>query len=188
MDLSGEMDQRIPLWYRYQNEYTELNQWMEDPSDILQRFEYNLKGIKPVVFEQNGVRTVEYVRVGERLVNDVGILEILSYIDTIFCRNTTLSNITEDEIYRDLQSNMKRFHKLLTPSTLKKWEMHPRHIPRLCLEVENIIFYALKRAKDGKGREFMKSVVQEIRHITEDLSKKKEGFTIPDLFRKKEGE
>lgn len=175
----------------YLNEQNaQLNKWFEDPTDILQRFEMSLRGMKVEEVYDEQAKKMFYRAIpndmDEPKMNEIGIREVIGFIDTnILNRNVTLSDVKKDEVYRDAQSVVFRFHEMVAYN-YRRWELKFEYIPMLCTTVENTCWFAFNRPVDGKNKVFIKGMVQEIIHRNEDITQRKqEGFTLPFLTPKK---
>ena len=176
----------IQNYFAYMNEQNALlNRWFEDPQDIMLEFELSLRGLRigERINPETGKTEKFLIEYSKPKMNEEGINEVMAFIKSnIMNRNLTLSDITNDEMYRDAPSIMERFHVLVWQNW-KKWEIDPKYIGFLILSVENMLMYALARCREGKEKSFLKKTMQEIIHRNEDLTQKKEeGFRIPKLF------
>lgn len=112
-----------------------------DPYIVIERFRRNLRG---EFFSQDEKM---WKKIGKRSANDDGIREIISVLDTYVNRNTLLSNLDDEEIYKITMSLNKELNTLF----YMKWdafEMDIADISLLSTRISDMCFLALKQANN----------------------------------------
>lgn len=165
----------------------QLNKWFEDPSDLIQAFELSLRAKQIMIHRNPKTGKEEYliedIKGDKPKMNEIGIREVISFINTsLLNRNITLSEITKDETYRDVRSVVFRFHELVIQN-YERWGLETNYINTLCLNVENICWFAFNRPVEGKNKRFIRGILQlqEIIHRNEEVGdgNKKKGIELP---------
>jgi hypothetical protein len=112
-----------------------------DPYIVIERFRRNLLG---QMFSQDERKWVD---LGKRSLNDKGIREVISVLDSYVNRNTLLSNLDDEEIYKLTMSLNKELNTLFYMGW-DKFEIDVSDISLLVLRICDMCFLALKQANN----------------------------------------
>ena len=130
-----------------------------DPAFVIERVRRNLKG------EVQDPDSKEWKQWGQPMMNENGIKEIVSLLDSYVNRNTLLSNLEDKEIYsmmKNLEKKLNAWFKV----NYQGFDLDLKNINIIKTRIVDMIFLALKQAQD---RELLKALtqsysVQEQRH------------------------
>jgi len=112
-----------------------------DPYVVIERFRRNLRG------EMFSQEQRKWVLLGKRAMNDKGIREVISVLDTYVNRNTLLSNLDDEEIYKMILTLNKELNTLF----YLRWKMFALEIEDISLlatRISDMCFLALKQANN----------------------------------------
>jgi len=112
-----------------------------DPYIVIERFRRNLRG------EMFSQEQKKWMKLGKRSANDAGIREIISVLDTYVNRNTLLSNLDDEEIYKLTMTLNKELNTLFFMKW-DKFDMDIADISLLTTRISDMCFLALKQANN----------------------------------------
>jgi len=121
-----------------------------DPAFVIERVRRNLKG------QTQDPDTKKWVAYGKPVMNDDGIKEIVSLLDSYINRNTLLSNLEEKEIYTIMKNFDKRLGAWLL-TNMKSFDIKQKNLNIIKTRIVDMVFFALKQAQN---KELLKALTQ----------------------------
>jgi len=118
------------------------------------------------------------------IMNKIGISKIMSLLLTLTDKNTTLSNITREEVYAGTKSLAKYIRFDLAVHS-DEYGLDPSNYNMLCNEINNRIFFAFSRPMDQGERRFIKSTYSEsVSKVVQEQQKHRQegGLSLSSLF------
>ncbi len=123
-----------------------------DPSVVIERFRRNLLGLLQVKEDGKFV----WKKLGQPIMSEDGVRQLVSLIDRYINRNTLLSNLTEDEVY----ATMRKFSKTFTvwlDNNKELYGIDRKDLNMIKVSVVDMVFFALMQAKN---KELLKAITQ----------------------------
>ena len=142
----------------------EIIEQILDPAFVIERVRRNLKGQI-----QNPI-TKEWEQWGEPMMNENGLKEIVSLLDSYVNRNTLLSNLKEEEIYEMMRNFEKRLIDWLKVKHVD-FGLDTKNLNIIKTRIVDMVFLALKQAQN---RELLKALTQtyNVQEQRQDTQKK----------------
>ncbi len=123
-----------------------------DPSFVIERFRRNLLGLIQV--KEDG--KFKWLRLGEPIMSEDGVRQVVSLIDRYINRNTLLSNLTEEEVYEIMRNFSKTLTKWLD-NNKDLYGIERKDINIIKTSIVDMVFFALKQAQN---KELLKAITQ----------------------------
>lgn len=140
----------------------DFNKWAEDSSPELADIEHDLRGDATVVEDNKLI----WKKVGEPLLNEAGIRYVMSEFKAFANKNTFLSNISEEDVFRICKFTSFAFINALFYN-YKKFALRPEHYEALVEKFNNFIEFAARRPVDEGERKAVTQTVNETRVVTD---------------------
>ncbi len=153
--------------------------WATDAVEKLAQIEHDLKGELPY-WDKDKVVWKEVK--GRRMLNDAGVNKIVFLIKGFYSKEVITANIDKDEAHK-----MTRHTMLMLKDTIalnaEEWGLDVSIYSDLILYLDNEIYLALTRVKEGGINKIIKPTLRRIETYTPGGDKKAGGFL--GLFKKK---
>ena len=153
-----------PLPYNYSpslapiSQNASLTMWIEQSDDLIEQLEHDLRG------DAYNAEEDKWGRGDRPQLNDRGIRSVISIVRPIISKNTFLSNINEDDVFRVCKSTQRKAARLLFKNA-EKFEIQTGHHETIQEIINNYVEFAVRRAMDQGEREFLSKSTQESRII-----------------------
>jgi len=159
-----------------------FNRWIENPTGELMRFQFFLEG-RECWDTPEGMK-ISAPDPDKVIMNKVGIAKVMSLLLTLTDKNTTLSNITREEVYSGTKSIAKyiRFDLAVHGD---EYDLDHSNFNMLCNEINNRIFFAFSRPMGQGERIFIKSTYSEsVSKVVQEQQKHRQegGLSLSSLF------
>jgi hypothetical protein len=140
----------------------EGTRYFEDFEQDLQRLEHHLRGEQLVVNDKN---EIEYVQRRRPFLNESGINDIMATLRMTLSKNTTLSNLENNIIYRVGKYTARAVRRKLFLNA-KHYDLSAADFCTIMLWVNFTVMMALQRAYQGKERDLAFGALQERKGVT----------------------
>lgn len=151
--------------------------WTLDPTDKLERISHELKGEIPTIEGEICVwKEVE----GRRMINDAGVNKIVFMIKPFFDKEVSTANIPAEEAHKITESTMHTIVDVIYLNS-KEWKIDDSLYRALIQYIDNEIYLALTRIKEGGIVKIIKPTLRRIETYAPEQKKKS---SLLSIFRK----